>query len=268
MIPDGFLGEHIPRSKEGMASAARVIGCDPLVVQALIDIETGGHGFLTDGRPKILCERHHFAAATGHRFDIEYPQISSPTPGGYYGGASEYLRLKVMLGLDHKAALESTSWGLPQILGSNHKLAGFDDVEEMVEAFCLSEDIQLGAMANFIVRAGLADELQREDFADFATRYNGPNYQANAYDKKLAADLSRLRAMSGAGNDNGWPAARQHIAKVQAALNTDGYGPLTVDGWLGSKSTAALRRFQNDNHLMPSGQPDKLTEIVLLGQAA
>lgn len=267
MIPADFIGAHLPRTTAGLSSAAKLIGCDPLDVQAVIDIETGGFGFLPDGRPKILFERHHFSSLTGHRFDATHPLISSPIAGGYIGGAGEYDRLGVAMALDRTFALQSTSWGLPQIMGSNFTLAGFSDAEAMVEAMCASEDLQLGAMANFIVKAGLADELQREDFTSFARRYNGPNYAANEYDKRLVADLSRLRAMAGASNDSAWPPLRQRVAKFQAALNVDGYGPLTVDGWTGQKTMKALRDYQHDSRLSVTGMADAQTAMSLFGQA-
>lgn len=266
MIPPNFVGAGLPRTAAGIAAAAKLIGCDPLVVRAVIDVETGGSGFLADRRPKILFERHHFSAATGGKFDAAHPDISSPHPGGYVGGAGEYDRLGAALALDRTAALASASWGLPQIMGENYRIAGFDTVDAMVETFCISEDLQLGSMASFIVRAGLADELCREDFAAFARRYNGPSYSANDYDRRLAADLARLRSMSGAGVSTTWPAQRQRIAKLQAALNVEGYGPLEVDGWAGVKTSAALREFQHDNRLVVTGYADAPTERALLGQ--
>jgi GH24 family phage-related lysozyme (muramidase) len=42
-------------------------------------------------------------------------------------------------------------------------------------------------------------------------------------------------------------------AQAQIALNKAGYGPLTVDGKIGPRTTAALKRFQQLNKLMPDG---------------
>lgn len=267
MIPTGFVGAHLPRTPDGIQLAAKIVGCSALDIQTVIDIETEGCGFLPSGQPKILFERHHFSHLTDGLYDAAYPAISGTVAGGYIGGEGEYGRVAAAMALDAEAALKSTSWGLPQIMGSNYAQAGYATPDAMVADFCQSEDLQLAAMARFIVGAGIAPDLCREDFADFAERYNGPNYAANQYDKKLAADLARLRAMSGASPTAAWPAMRQRMAKAQAALNVDGYGPLEVDGWSGPATSAALRSFQSDSGLSQSGQLDAQTFIALFGQS-
>jgi hypothetical protein len=47
-------------------------------------------------------------------------------------------------------------------------------------------------MASFIKNSGLADELQKKNWAGFARGYNGPSYSKNAYDVKLAQAYSKL----------------------------------------------------------------------------
>ncbi|MDK8874199.1 N-acetylmuramidase domain-containing protein [Paracoccus sp. SSJ] len=61
-----------------------------------------------------------------------------------------------------------------QILGSNHKAAGFATPGDMVEAFCHSEAAQLEAMISFIISEGLDDELRRHDWSAFARRLQRP----------------------------------------------------------------------------------------------
>jgi hypothetical protein len=265
MIPSGFRGAALPRSPRAIANAAAIIKCSPDVLQAVIDIETSGSGFLPDGRPKMLYERHYFHRLTKGQFDVSHPGISRATPGGYLGGAREYGRLAGAMALNRMAALESASWGLPQIMGSNYRLAGYPDAESMVAAFCSSEDEQLLAMARFIVAAGLADEMQREDIANFARGYNGPSYAVNQYDKKIVNDLTRIRFLAGADISTAWPAERQRIAKVQAALNLHGFGPLDPDGWSGPKTRAGLIEFQTSNRLAVTGAIDAATLAALTG---
>ena len=57
-----------------------------------------------------------------------------------------------------------------------------------------SEKDQLEAFEGFVRANGLADELQRKDWAGFASRYNGPGYAANQYDVKMAEAYARLKA--------------------------------------------------------------------------
>lgn len=115
---------------------------------AVLTVETRGFGFLPDRRPVILFERHIFHSRTAGRFDATAPDISSKNSGGYIGGAGEYKRLEAAITLNltrsgRRAALESTSWGLGQIMGFNHASAGFQTVEEMVAAMTTSEEAQL-----------------------------------------------------------------------------------------------------------------------------
>lgn len=52
-------------------------------------------------------------------------------------------------------------------------------------------------------------------------------------------------------------------AQIQAALNKAGYGPLTVDGIIGTKTRAAIKRFQALNKLMPDGIVGPKTDKAL-----
>ena len=52
-----FSGPATPLDDAAIASAANKLGCEVAAVRAVVDVESGG-GFLPDGRPKILFERH------------------------------------------------------------------------------------------------------------------------------------------------------------------------------------------------------------------
>lgn len=52
-------------------------------------------------------------------------------------------------------------------------------------------------------------------------------------------------------------------AQIQAALNKAGYGPLAVDGVIGQKTRAAIKRFQALNKLMPDGIVGSKTDAAL-----
>ena len=93
--------------------------------------------------------------------------------------------------LDRAAALRSASVGRYQIMGFNHKLAGFATVEAYWEAMKASERQHLEAFVSFVVNAGLTDELRRisnfhADCIPFARGYNGKGYAANSYHVKIA----------------------------------------------------------------------------------
>lgn len=259
MIPDGYKGAALPRSPTIYAEIADTLGCEAAVVRAVVSVEAAGRGFLPDGRPKILYERHVFHRLTGGRFDAVAPAISNGQAGGYRGGALEYDRLDLAADLDADAALRSASWGLGQLMGFNATLCGFDGVVPFVCAMCAGEDHQLWAFASFVKSAGLVDELRGKEFAAFAKGYNGPAYARNQYDTKLVAAYAR--ALAEARDPAGDP-ARKSIAEVQVLLTLAGY-PVALDGWAGPATRAAVRLFQLDNGLVPDGVAGPLTIAAL-----
>jgi hypothetical protein len=107
------------------------------------------------------------------------------------GGAHQYDRLDEAIALDRKAALQSASWGMFQILGSNYAACGFPGAEDYVTAMCVSEASQLDAFAAFCRHGGLDRFLRAHDWTQFALAYNGPGEAANDYDTKLAAAYRR-----------------------------------------------------------------------------
>src|SRR5262249_36401902 len=159
--------------------------------------------------------------------DAVAPDLSSPTAGGYgAAGTHQHDRLERAIQLDRLAALQSTSWGLGQVMGFNASAVGFTDVEAMVTAMCTSEDAQFKGMVEFIKRHGLAKYLQREDWVSFAKSYNGPDFQKNEYDSKLARANARFRV---------GPLPDLQVRAAQLYLSFLGYNVGGVDGWFGEK---------------------------------
>lgn len=178
----------------GMADyqrAASALGVDVATVRAVAEVESSGGGFLPDGRPKILFERHIFARETGGRFNQSHPGISGSAGGYGASGAHQHLRFEQAYALDPAAAMKSASWGEFQIMGFNHKMVGYDTVGQFVEAMRGSAGNQLDAFVQFIESAGLKGALQNKDWAGFARGYNGPGYASNQYDSKMAAAYAK-----------------------------------------------------------------------------
>lgn len=173
-------------TEQDYADTAEELGVETAAIKAVAEVESAGAGFDGKGRPKILFERHKFHTATHGKWDHTHPGISAPTAGGYGPSSKQYDRFNEAFTLDPEAAMKSASWGKFQILGSNYADAGFESVDEFVDAMKVSEGEHLRAFTNLIRAWGLDDELRRHDWAGFAKRYNGPNYRINAYDRKLA----------------------------------------------------------------------------------
>lgn len=199
------------------ADAASALGVSVRVVRAVKAVESGGAWFtdirqaildldgpggFIDGRqlPKILFEAHVFSAGTGHRFDATHPEISSRTwnPSLYVGGQAEYGRLHAAMLLDEAAALRASSWGMFQILGRNHLLAGYPDVFAFVAAMKRGEREHLLAFVAFVkdspgmlakIRLVSADP---EACRPFCAAYNGSGYATHGYHTKLASAVRSL----------------------------------------------------------------------------
>lgn len=246
-----FEGKARPLTEKGLTEARRALGVDLATLWAVMTVETRGCGFLPSRRPVILFERHIFHRLTGGRFDARAPDLSDARAGGYGpGGDAQHERLRRAVALDRRAALESTSWGLGQVMGFNAQAAGYRSVETLVRAMRLGENSQLKAMIGFIRGHGLAAVLKRRDWAEFARRYNGTDYQRNQYDRHLA--LAHARYASG-------PLPSVSVRAAQMYLSFLGYQPGTVDGWFGTHTQRAVQQYQRARGLAVSGQLDSPT---------
>lgn len=230
-----FLGASLPISQAGMAKATQLLGVSPAEVWTVLSVETHGFGFLNDRRPAILFERHIFHKQTGGRFGAANPLISSPTAGGYMGGAKEYDRLSQAVALDSHAALMSASWGIGQVMGFNFAAAGFATVEAMVAAMVQSEDSQLEGMAAFVRAQGLHKPLVNHDWAGFAKGYNGPEFAKNSYDTRLASSFQKYSA---------GPLPDIQVRQAQALLGFLGFDTGGVDGVVGKRTRSAVAMFR------------------------
>ncbi len=239
-------------SSDDIERGAARLGVSTAALRAVIAVETTGGGFVDDELPKILFEGHVFHRLTGGAHADERPDLCHPrwTKAHYRGGRGEYDRLLAAIELDADAALASCSWGLGQVLGSNHAVCGFDHIDDFVNAMAAGEGRQLDAMVGFIAHHGLAEHLRDEAWAAFARRYNGPGYAANAYDTKLAAAFARARRAEDGDGGVPFEEDRARVAALQAALNADG-AELAVDGWWGPNTRSAVRAYRR-RHGMPA----------------
>ena len=237
-----FQCSALPLSLVGVQAAAASLGVDVATIWTILSVETPGCGFLSDRRPQILYERHVFHSLTGGKWDLTSPNISNPQPGGYgSGGAAQYARLAQAVALDQDSALQSTSWGLGQVLGKNYLKVGFANVNQMVVAMCASEDLQIATVSEFIIANGLEKTLRALDWVSYARGYNGADYAKNNYDIRLANYY--------VGFQGGTNVPDLTIRAAQLYLLFLGFNPQGIDGLLGNNTLTALHNFQNANGL-------------------
>ncbi|HKD06077.1 MAG TPA: N-acetylmuramidase domain-containing protein [Bryobacteraceae bacterium] len=248
-----FTGSSTALGDDGLTQAAKRLQVTKADVWTVFSVETAGCGFLASRKPPILFERHVFSRLTGGKFDDG--DISAPKPGGYGPlGEAQYGRLEKAMALDYEAALRSCSWGLGQIMGSNHTMVGFAEIHPMVAAMCESEDAQLFAFAEFLKSARLDAALRGHNWAAFARGYNGPDFARNGYDVKLAAASDRF-AQTGLPNLT--------VRAAQLYLTFAGFDPGPIDGTAGPKTKLALQTFQIQHGLAQTGLPDPATMQAL-----
>lgn len=221
-IPREGAGLQVGLTPTDFTWAASTLGCTVAQIRAVDEVESGS-GWFTDMRsdildldgpggfmdgpnlPKILFEAHKFDSFTGGRFRASHPNLSSPgwNRALYIGGQAEWSRLYTAMNLDREAALKSASVGRYQIMGFNHKLAGFPTVEGFWDAMMENERMHLEAFVSFVNASNLRAALRQisnvhADNLRFAIGYNGPG-QGNhepPYNVRLAKAHKKWSAAS------------------------------------------------------------------------
>lgn len=175
--------------------AAKRLNCPIAAIRAVDQVEAQGAGFLPSGEPKVLFEAHVFDRLTGGKYRKSHPNLSSKKwDRSLYGaaGLNQHRRLQAAVSLDRDAALQSASYGRYQILGENWRTCGYPSLHAFINAMYRSEGDHLDAFVAYVLKRGLDDELQRQDWAGFARGFNGPGYAANRYDTKMASAYARF----------------------------------------------------------------------------
>ena len=275
-----FKGEGRRLQSIDITRIAATIGCGEDHLHAVMEVETRGGGFDRHGRIKMLFEPHVFYRQLGpgpKREQAISAGLAYRSWGEQRYPNDSYPRLQAAMNIDQIAALRSCSWGLGQVMGFNHGLAGYASAEAMVADFLDSEAKHLQAMVAFIVNSGLDDDLRREDWAGFARGYNGSGYRKHGYHTKLARAYAKWRAIPDTPAtspidreevdpnppevptiEDGRPVLRlgdkgASVRILQADLAAAGYFSGKQDGDFGPITRAAVLAFQADHELETDG---------------
>jgi hypothetical protein len=263
------------------AAAARNI--DPAALMAVIDVESGSRIFArVDGRnePLIRFEGHYFdrRLSPEKRIGARKAGLSSPKPGGIPNPPAQSDRWRLFrraAAIDHRAACESVSWGVGQVMGAHWTRLGYANVDELVAAARSGLEGQLDLMLRYLDHAGLIPALRSHDWRTFARGYNGPLFQRNRYAEKLAAAFARNvgrrpTAPASAANRSAGSkplrlgASGEAVRKLQRLLSAAGH-PLREDGVFGPDTDRKLRRFQRKTGLAVDGVAGPATMRALAG---
>lgn len=203
---EALRGEDISRrlKEADLQAAADRLGVLLASVKAVNAVESRGSGFLDDGRPAILLERH-VAYRRAKEADLpvdmltmRYANLVNPKRGGYAGGAAEWSRFDNLRSVtSHQIAVEACSWGLFQVMGYHWQALGYASAEDFHRCMKTSEADQLDAFVRFVLLdPALHKALKAKKWAEFARLYNGPAYKENLYDAKLAAAYAKAERLA------------------------------------------------------------------------
>lgn len=139
---------------------------DPLMLESFIQVESGGKGFEKDGKLVIQFEPYHFRKRTGKIIN-NIVDVQS----------KEWIAFNEAFKINPDAAMESTSIGLPQIMGFHWKRLGYASVGAMWDDFKQGEDQQVLALVKFIeTDLRLKQAMIKKDFEAIANIYNGADW--------------------------------------------------------------------------------------------
>jgi SH3-like domain-containing protein len=181
-----------------LALLSKKLGIELGASIAVLSVESGGVG-IDKGRVLIRFENHLFYKYWGKDNEAVYNKHFQFDAGKNWLGhkfrkdpdgewidfhgeqSKEYEALNFARSLHDEKALLSISMGLPQILGSNSKLVGYETVQEMFDNF--NKDIRYHVFALFdFFSPRMIKALKERDFVTFAKYYNGQG-QAVRYGK-------------------------------------------------------------------------------------
>lgn len=175
-----------------IAKASKEYNINPKFVYAVAMVESGGKGFNTNEFPIVRFEKHVFKRYLKKLTNAQALLRKADALKGC--GYNTYLDA---LDIEPHYTMLSTSFGLFQIMGFNHKLVGYDTVEEFVKAMTESIDNQVDAFFKFVTNRNLLTAINKKDFVKFAYSYNGPNYSENNYDVKLKKIYDDIKIIVG-----------------------------------------------------------------------
>ena len=172
------------------ADQAAPRGLEPYHLLGIGEVETRNDPG-SEGRPLIRVERHYFRDRVDPDKMRRADQLRLFTnPSSQADRWNNYGKLAQ---LNDRAAKESHSWGIGQVMGANWQSLGYEDVDDFVNAALTGPEGQFYQMARFLDVNGLMASLREGNLEKVARVYNGPNHAQNNYVAKLRSAIEEHR---------------------------------------------------------------------------
>lgn len=157
-------------------------------LKAVIEVESGGIGFASDGKIIIQFEPSWFKRKSPYTPSGKWSQ------NGVERQSQEWIAFNDAFSKNPNAAMESTSIGLMQVMGFHYSLLGFKTVGAMWDFAKVSEANQLELGLKFIKsNTKMYNALKKNDFNTFAYYYNGSAYKKFNYHTRMQTAYNKYK---------------------------------------------------------------------------
>lgn len=254
-----WKGEAKPLPPDAFEEVSERLRIPAPVVQGVWRVESAGREYRRDLSLERRLEPHHLPDELQDLVGFDVPPGVPAWRASLAIGFSERERMfNRAVAEDQEATLDASSWGGPQILGSNAEACGRPSATEMVREMADSAVSQLDCFERFITSKGLVTHLRSGDFLSFATGYNGPG-QPHVYAERFKVEIERstgvpIRPVLRMGDQGHW------VTRLQNAL-----GEIEADGFFGKVTYAAVLAFQTMADLTVDGVVGAMTWDALMG---
>lgn len=159
---------------------------DFLLLLSILKIESNSAAFRPDGELTMRFELHIFKQfyaiddnrkaefvknfiirGNNHYVYINGQEIE------YHSQGKELEALNIAKSLDESAALQSTSFGIPQIMGFNYRIGGFVNVLQLVDYLKADELNHYKIFIAYLEQRGIIQYIKSYDYNKIAELYNG-----------------------------------------------------------------------------------------------
>ena len=278
MVNSKFVGTGKKLTATDIKRVAKSLGVEEAALRAVIQIESAGYGFYSSTKAPVMLYEPHIAyrrTSGTVRSQLVAAKVAysrwglRPYPKSH---SARYAQLEKAIKIAGNKAYEFASYGLPQMMGFNYKICGFDSAKEMFDAFKESEYTQLVAMGEFIRSNGkMHQALIDKNWSAFAYRYNGSGYKKNNYHVKLANAYAKFaRNPLKDPLDDGFLSRGdkgEAVREVQEWLNSLNEEDIDADGHFGAITEQTVKDWELNSNLVVDGKLD-VKQISLLKKAA